>query len=85
MHGDETALHAIELTSELIFAWIDNHLRLAAEQIVFHLDKPVEVALLDVVRIDLVDLSLIVEEHLVDVLRAVSHNFSLPSNIKNIA
>ena len=43
---------------------------LLAEDVVLHFDEAVEIALIDVVCVDLVDLALIVENHFVDVLRA---------------
>ena len=65
---------------ELVFAWIHHQLRFAAEDVVLHLDEAVEIALIDVVRVDLVDLALIVENHFVDVLRllGVGHVLSVP-------
>ncbi len=73
MHGDEAALHAVELGAQLVLAGVDDHLGLLAEDVVLHLDEAVEVALVDVVRVDLVDLTLVVKQHFVDVLLVVAH------------
>lgn len=74
MHGNEAALHAIEFGSELVLAGVDDDFRLLAEDVVLDLYEAVQIARVDVVGVNLVDLSHAVEYDFVYVvLAAVSH------------
>ena len=73
VHGYEAALHAVELLAQLVFRRINHHLGFLAKNVVFDFYEAIDLALIDVVGVDLVDLALIVEKHLVDVSRGVAH------------
>ena len=67
VHGDEGPLNAFEFIPELIFRWINQHLRVVSENVVFNLNKAIKVALIYVFRVDFKNLALIVKKDLVSV------------------
>jgi len=74
VHGNEAALHAVEFGSELVLARVDDDFRLLAEDVVLNLDEAIQIARVDAVGVNLVDLTHAVEYDFVDVIfAAVAH------------
>ena len=71
MHGDERTLHTLKLIAQLFFAGVDDYLGLVAEGVVFNLDKAVKLALVDIARVNLINLTLVLKKHTVNVLVVV--------------
>ncbi len=66
MQWNKGTLYLAKLALELLLARVHHHAGALAEQEFLHLDKAVQLTLEDLPGIDLVDLPLIQEYHLVD-------------------
>jgi len=74
LNGDEASLHTIEFCLQLLFRRVHDNLRTLIENIVFDLDKSIQVALIDLFYEYFVDLPLVEEGYLV-YFRGISHDY----------
>jgi hypothetical protein len=66
VHRHKTAHHTLELSLELFFARIDDHLRALAKDEFFHFQEAPQITLIDLLGIHFVHLALVKKNHLVD-------------------